>query len=441
MSLKYGFYDSTNASAPDRYYYADDVNNLLDALVNEGIFANRGDCFHVTVNNGQTGIVTVPLKIEIGTGIAWINNTWSRNTSTYEIEMPQSQFPESGHAALYAAIIEINKSQRLNSFKIIKGAEANIMDADTAWSNLFSALVDNASNVSDQKVLSIFRLSRTGLPTNIVSPIDMINADVNDPTYGSYTGYQGIFTHNWNINTISTTLQTTGLQINGVDLDPSFNTYDIHRYGGESSNNITPFTDSSSGKKAGDVFHYEDTPGVTKMAVMTNDMSAMEDTSINAELQKRIPIDSNIVYKYRIEDITAESSESGGYHYLSIPCSIYKTLAHRIQERNGTLFPKKVTLHYDSYTSGAAVFQKDEYYYNSILSENLSSDIYSLYGRYAASNQNVANTYSGNDAISIASLSDMGTHWTFNLVFKSSSAIPYFRGASRSYPVIVELEW
>ena len=434
MSLKYGFYDSTNASAPDRYYYAEDVNNLLDALVNEGIFSNRGDCFHVTVNNGQTGVAGIPLKIEVGTGIAWIDNTWSRNTEVYEIDMPQSQFPSGDVSiALYAVAIEINKAQRINSIKVIKGAEVSVLEEAIAWNNLLLALTNNASGVSDQKVLAVFKLTRGGVVTNLNYVKDMINADVNDPTYGSYTGYQGIFTNNWNINTISTTLQTTGLQINGVDLDPAFNTYDIHRYGGEASTNITPFTDSSTGKKAGDILHYEDAPGVVKMAVMTNDTSAMEDTSINAELQKRVPIDPNMVYKYRIEDITAESSESGGYHYLNIPCSIYKTLAHRIQERNGSLFPKKITLRYDSYASpGVGVFQTDEYYYNSV------SDAYNLYGRCVASNQNIANTYSGSDAISIASFSDMGTHWSFNIAFKSSSVIPYF---SHAYPVIIELEW
>lgn len=68
MALKYGFYPSTLGST--KYYTDDDVGEIFDGLINDGVYMDIGDRFKVTSG-------TVPYQVKIGTGRAWFNHTYS----------------------------------------------------------------------------------------------------------------------------------------------------------------------------------------------------------------------------------------------------------------------------------------------------------------------------------------------------------------------------
>lgn len=76
MSLECGFYNSING---DRKYDADDFNKLFGAFYNWGVMPNYGDVFRVTPTSGLT--------VSVGSGVAWLSETWSRNGSGYSITL------------------------------------------------------------------------------------------------------------------------------------------------------------------------------------------------------------------------------------------------------------------------------------------------------------------------------------------------------------------
>lgn len=112
MSVTSGFYNSINH---DRRYNAEQFGSIYDGVINDGVFANIGDCFVV---NAQSGIT-----VTVGLGRAWFNQTWTLNDSLLPIEMPASPV---GQNRIDAIVLEVNASEdvRTNSIKVLEGTAA-----------------------------------------------------------------------------------------------------------------------------------------------------------------------------------------------------------------------------------------------------------------------------------------------------------------------------
>lgn len=112
MSLTSGFFNSLNG---DRKYNADDISSMFDGIITDGIIKNHGEAFAVTANSGNT--------INIGSGRAWHNHTWTNNDSTMVLITSPA---DSSLDRIDAVVLEINKSDevRSNSIKIIAGTPA-----------------------------------------------------------------------------------------------------------------------------------------------------------------------------------------------------------------------------------------------------------------------------------------------------------------------------
>lgn len=110
MALTYGFFDSI---AGDRKYDADQMNSIFDGLISDGVIPNRGDCFKVTP-------VSNTLQVNVGTGNAWFNHTWTENDSPIILTLSAS---DKTYPRCDAIVLEINteKSVRANSIKILRG--------------------------------------------------------------------------------------------------------------------------------------------------------------------------------------------------------------------------------------------------------------------------------------------------------------------------------
>lgn len=108
MALTSGFFNSIDH---DRRYDARQFSRIYDGVINDGIFMNIGDCMVVKAAGNH---------IEIGTGRAWFNGTWSLNDSIYPMELPLSDVVTS---RIDMVVLEVDTSDavRNNSFKIIQG--------------------------------------------------------------------------------------------------------------------------------------------------------------------------------------------------------------------------------------------------------------------------------------------------------------------------------
>ena len=98
MALTYGFFNSVGG---DRVYNADQMSEMFDGLISDGVFQNVGDSMRVVANGG--------LNINVLTGRARINSQWVKIDAPYEITL------NSAHVTLnrYTAIcLRVNFAER-----------------------------------------------------------------------------------------------------------------------------------------------------------------------------------------------------------------------------------------------------------------------------------------------------------------------------------------
>lgn len=120
MPVTYGFY---NSLAGDRKYAAGDFNRMFEGVLTQGIFSTVGQALVVSANPGT-------MTINVGTGRAWLNLTWTYNDSNLVLTVPAS---ESVLNRIDTVVVEVNTDQavRANAIKIIKGTPASSPVAPT----------------------------------------------------------------------------------------------------------------------------------------------------------------------------------------------------------------------------------------------------------------------------------------------------------------------
>lgn len=114
MAVTYGFYNALNH---DRLYDAIQMSSIFDGIIRDGIFSTIGD----------TMIVTAPedgMYVNVGSGRAWFNHTWTLNDTAYPIEAEQAEVVLD---RIDAVILEVNSSAevRANSIKFLKGTPSS----------------------------------------------------------------------------------------------------------------------------------------------------------------------------------------------------------------------------------------------------------------------------------------------------------------------------
>lgn len=109
MAVTFGFYDSLNG---DRKYTSVQFSYLFNSLIKDGIFMHVGE--HLNVKEG-TG-----MQVNVGSGFAWFNSTWTRNDSDLPLDIAISDLLQ---IRIDAIVLEVNEtvSSRTNSIKVITG--------------------------------------------------------------------------------------------------------------------------------------------------------------------------------------------------------------------------------------------------------------------------------------------------------------------------------
>lgn len=113
MSFTFGFYNSLNG---DRKYNATQLAKIFDGIINDGILMSVGSNFVVTANSG--------MNVNVGTGRAWFNHTWSLNDAVLVLTIDTAEIILD---RIDTVVLEIDarSSSRANSVKIIKGTPAS----------------------------------------------------------------------------------------------------------------------------------------------------------------------------------------------------------------------------------------------------------------------------------------------------------------------------
>lgn len=113
MAVSFGFYDSLNG---DRKYTAVQFSYLFNSLIKDGIFMHVGE--HLNVKEG-TG-----MQVNVGSGFAWFNSTWTRNDADYPLTITASDLLQ---VRIDAIVLEVDEtvSSRTNSIKVITGTPSS----------------------------------------------------------------------------------------------------------------------------------------------------------------------------------------------------------------------------------------------------------------------------------------------------------------------------
>ena len=113
MALTYGFYNSLNG---DRKYNAKQFGAIFDGVIRDGVYSSIGG--RMVVNASGSGF-----QVNIQTGRAWFNHTWTLNDTVYALTLPN---PEPLLNKYVAVVLEVNEeqAQRRNSFKYVAGTPA-----------------------------------------------------------------------------------------------------------------------------------------------------------------------------------------------------------------------------------------------------------------------------------------------------------------------------
>lgn len=81
MAITYGFFDAIKQSdgTYDRAYNSDQISEMFEGLISDGVFESVGDALIVKEKSGMT--------IEVGTGRAWIGDRWMKNDAKMNITL------------------------------------------------------------------------------------------------------------------------------------------------------------------------------------------------------------------------------------------------------------------------------------------------------------------------------------------------------------------
>ena len=147
-SVSCGFYNGA-----DRTYEAREMTQIVDGIINDGVFASIGTCFVVKASSGRT--------VNVGVGKAWFNSTYTLNDAVLPIDCEESEVLLN---RIDAIIIEVDarESVRDNFIKVIKGEPA---------SNPVNPVLNTTSNVFQYPLCYIYR--RAG--SNEILQMDITN--------------------------------------------------------------------------------------------------------------------------------------------------------------------------------------------------------------------------------------------------------------------------
>lgn len=164
MSLSYGFYNSING---DRKYNADQMSAIFDGLITDGIFATIGDAFVTLPGDG--------LKVNVGTGKAWFNHTWTVNDSL--MVLPLAPLGVGVTSRIDAVVLEVGTAERTNSIKIVEGSTVKppMTNDEFVHQYALAYVTVTGSTIDSSDIEVVVGQAPTPFVTGIIDTIDISN--------------------------------------------------------------------------------------------------------------------------------------------------------------------------------------------------------------------------------------------------------------------------
>lgn len=116
MAVTSGFFNSVNG---DRTYNADEMGQLFEGIIRDGIFQNVGQAL-------KPAIDTNSLKVTIGTGRCWFNNTWMNNSAVVTFTLAPADLLLPRRDAI-CVVVDKRDNGRKVDIQVVKGRNDTTM--------------------------------------------------------------------------------------------------------------------------------------------------------------------------------------------------------------------------------------------------------------------------------------------------------------------------
>lgn len=115
MAITYGFWNALKRSngTYDRVYNSDQISEMFEGLLSDGVFESVGDALIVKEKSG--------LAVEIGTGRAWIGDRWMKNDAKLDITLAAAHLTLNRWSAI---VIKADYSNRVITIEEKAGTPA-----------------------------------------------------------------------------------------------------------------------------------------------------------------------------------------------------------------------------------------------------------------------------------------------------------------------------
>lgn len=157
MAITYGFFNATKQSdgTYDRAYNSDQISDMFEGLVSDGVFESIGDAMVVTAKSGMT--------VQVGTGRASIDGRWIKNDAKMDITLAASNIALNRWSAI---VIRLNMSSRTMSI---------VEKVGTAATNPVKPSLTNSNTVKEKCLAYVYVKAGAGSITQ--ADISDVRAD------------------------------------------------------------------------------------------------------------------------------------------------------------------------------------------------------------------------------------------------------------------------
>lgn len=166
MAITYGFFNATKQSdgTYDRAYNSNQISDMFEGLVSDGVFESIGDAMVVTAKSGMT--------VRVGTGRASIDGRWIKNDAKMDITLAASNIALNRWSAI---VIRLNMSSRTMSI---------VEKVGTAATNPVKPSLTNSNTVKEKCLAYVYVKAGTGS----ITQVDITDMRANTAVCGWVTG-------------------------------------------------------------------------------------------------------------------------------------------------------------------------------------------------------------------------------------------------------------
>lgn len=176
MTFRSGFWNSIDG---DRTYSAEDMAVPFDGVITEGVFANWGDAFKVTVIDEHT--------INIGSGKAWLSKKWIQNDSVYQMPINVSNYASSTEPRTVVVCLDLKTESYYRFAQFIVEEQRYyssytdmlnvITNRDTGRNTLVLFAINFAAGDSSIQKTNITNLVGTAWCPYVTAPVQTVTVD------------------------------------------------------------------------------------------------------------------------------------------------------------------------------------------------------------------------------------------------------------------------